>query len=204
MTLYIVLLTCIVSILAFQSKELMEKLIFNPYKVNKYGQWYRLLSSGFIHADWMHLLFNMYVCYNFGKIVEQQYDFAFEDKGWYYYILLYLGGIVLSILPTYKRHKDNYSYNALGASGAVSAIVFVYIIFEPTAKLSLMFLPIPLPAWIFGLLYMAFEIYMDKRGGSNINHNAHLWGALFGIIFTLALKPLLITLFIQNVTGMFQ
>ena len=182
----------------------MDKLIFNPYKVNKYGQWYRLLSSGFIHADWMHLIFNMYVCYNFGRIVEQEYDMAFDEKGWYYYLLLYLGGIIGSILSTYNKHKDNYSYNALGASGAVSAIVFVYIVFEPTSKLALMFLPIPLPAWIFGLLYLAFEMYMDKRGGSNINHNAHFWGAMFGIVFTLALKPLLVTEFIKKILGMFQ
>jgi membrane associated rhomboid family serine protease len=204
MTLYIVIITCIISIIAFQSRDLMDRLIFNPYKVHKYGQWYRLLTSGFIHADWMHLIFNMYVCYNFGRIVEQEYDIAFEEKGWYYFLLLYIGGIIGSILPTYKKHKDNYSYNALGASGAVSAIVFVFILFEPTAKLALLFFPIPLPAWIFGLLYIAFEIYMDKRGSSNINHNAHFWGAMFGIVFTLCLKPLLITEFFQKVVGMFQ
>ncbi len=203
MTLYIVIITSIISIFAFQSRELMDKLIFNPFKVHKYNQWYRLVSSGFIHADWMHLIFNMYVMYNFGRIVEDSYNILFDDKGWYYFLLLYFGGLVFSILPTYNKHKDNYGYNALGASGAVSAIVFVFIIFQPLTKLTLMFFPIPFPAWIFGIVYLGLEFYMDKRGGSNVNHNAHIWGALYGIIFTIALKPTIAMNFIDKLKSVF-
>lgn len=181
----------------------MDKLIFNPFKVHKYNQWYRLVSSGFIHADWMHLIFNMYVMYNFGRIVEDSYNILFDDKGWYYFLLLYFGGLVFSILPTYNKHKDNYGYNALGASGAVSAIVFVFIIFQPLTKLTLMFFPIPFPAWIFGIVYLGLEFYMDKRGGSNVNHNAHIWGALYGIIFTIALKPTIAMNFIDKLKSVF-
>jgi membrane associated rhomboid family serine protease len=205
MTLYIVIITAVVSIAAFQSHEIMDKLIFNPYKVNKYGQWYRLLSSGFIHADWIHLIINMFVLYQFGAIVEHEYGYAFAEKGWYYFLLLYLGGIVISILPTFKRHKDNYAYNALGASGGVSAIVFTFMLFDPFQRIALYGLNfLSMPAIFWGIVYLVYSYIADKKGGGNTNHNAHFWGAIFGIIYTVALKPNILISFIEQVKNLFS
>jgi membrane associated rhomboid family serine protease len=205
MTLYIVIITAIVSIAAFQSHEIMDKLIFNPYKVNKYGQWYRLLSSGFVHADWLHLIINMFVLYQFGDIVERAYGYTFDEKGWYYFLLLYLGGIVISILPTFKRHKDNYAYNALGASGGVSAIVFTFMLFDPFQRISLYGLKfLSMPAVFWGIVYLVYSYIADKRGSGNTNHNAHFWGAIYGIIYTIALKPSILVSFIDQVKNLFS
>ena len=121
------------------------------------------------------------------------------NKGGLFYVLLYIGGIVLSSLYEYERNKNNIHYNALGASGAVSSVVFAYIIISPTQKLIFLFLPVPLPAYLFGILFLAIEYYMGKKGQTNIGHNAHFWGAVHGIIFTVLLKPSLITTFFQQI-----
>lgn len=196
----ITILTCIVSIAAFYNRDLMYRLIFNPYMISERGQWYRFFSSGFIHADWIHLLVNMIVLWSFGRIVEQYYSAVFEEKGEYYFVLLYLGGLLISITPSYKKHKHNAGYNALGASGAVSAVLFAAILFQPMEKVYLYGI-IGLPGIFLGVAYLIYSYYMDKRGGDFVNHDAHFWGAVFGVLFTILMKPSIALYFIDQLTN---
>jgi membrane associated rhomboid family serine protease len=191
-SLIIVAITVIVSLLAFNNRELFRRLAFNAYDIKHFKNTYRFLSYALIHADWMHLLVNMWVLYSFGRIVEEYYGMYFGLKGILYYILLYVGGIALSTLPSYGKHKDDYSYTAVGASGAVSAVVFASIIFAPLSKIYLFPIPIGIPSILFGVLYLIYSAYMGKKNLDNIGHDAHFWGAVFGFVFTIVLKPALI------------
>jgi membrane associated rhomboid family serine protease len=196
-TTILVIITCIVSFSAFQNTALRERFIFNPYVIHNRRQWYRFISSGLIHADWVHLLINMFVLYTFGKIVESNYRVVFEERGTYYYLLLYFGGMAFSIVPTYSKHKDNPGYNALGASGAVAAIVFAFILFHPMEKLYLYGL-LGLPGILFGVLYLGYCYYASRKQSDFINHDAHFWGALFGVVFTIILKPQILQVFLNQ------
>lgn len=197
LTTTIIVSTIAVSLLAFSNVEYRGKLIFNPYIVEKNREWYRFITSGLIHADVWHLGINMFVLYSFGGIVENYFKVYFDDKSSYYFILLYFGGMVAAIIPTYKKHKADIYYNALGASGAVSAIVFSFIIFDPMQKICLYGI-LCLPGILFGVLYVFYCYYMDKRGKDNVNHDAHLWGAVYGFCFTIILKPTLLMEFFQK------
>jgi len=118
-TIIIIAITAIVSVLAFSNHELFRRLAFNAYDIKHFKNSYRFLTYALVHADWIHLLVNMMVLYSFGRIVETYYGFYFGLKGSLYYVLLYVGGAALSTLPSYGKHKDDYSYTAVGASGAV-------------------------------------------------------------------------------------
>lgn len=202
-TFIIIAITVFISITTMENDTLKNKLMFNAYMINNRKEWYRFFSSGLIHADFMHLGFNMFALYMFGKGVETiyGYDDVFGAKGPLFFILLYVGGLALSSLYSYEKNKDNIYYNALGASGAVSAVVFAFIILNPTSRIGLMFLPIKIPAYIFGVLFLAIEYYLGKRGQTNIGHDAHFWGAIYGVAFTLILKPSLFTYFINQIFG---
>jgi len=191
-TIIIIAITVIVSVLAFSNHEIFRRLAFNAYDIKHFKNSYRFLSYALIHADWIHLLINMMVLYSFGRIVEQYYGILFGVKGILYFILLYIGGTALSTLPSYGKHKDDYTYTAVGASGAVSAVVFASIIFDPLMKIYLFFVPIGIPAIIFGVLYLIYSAYMGKKNIDNVGHDAHFWGAIFGFVFTIVLKPELI------------
>jgi membrane associated rhomboid family serine protease len=147
----------------------------------------------------MHLLVNMFVLYSFGSVVEYFYSGIFGLKGYLYYALLYLGGVVLSVTPAYGKHKDNPAYSAVGASGAVSAVVFASIIINPLAPLGILFIPFNVPAIIFGALYLVYSAYMTGKNVDNVGHDAHFWGAIFGILFTIAIKPVLALHFYQTI-----
>jgi membrane associated rhomboid family serine protease len=195
LTIIIIGISVIASILAFQNRELFLKLSFNPYLIKHHKEWWRFVSHAIVHADWMHLLINMYVLYSFGKIVEATYFNSFGIRGLFYFVLLYTGGVLFSTVFDYGKNKDNAYYNAVGASGAVSAVVFASILIFPGASLFVFPIPFPIPSWAFGFLYLIYSAYMGKRGGDNIGHNAHLWGAVFGIVFTIATLPGIITNF---------
>lgn len=182
-TIIIVIITCIVSFVAFSNQRVIDELIFNPPAIYHRKEWYRFFTCGLIHADMMHLAFNMFSFYVFGRIVENDFIDIFGDKGAILYALMYIAALPACLIPTYTQHKENYSYRSLGASGAVSAIIFAGIFLQPTLGVSLIFIPIPIPGFIFGPLYLIITAYLSKRGGSNINHSAHFWGALFGIAF---------------------
>ena len=200
MTLIITGITVLLSLLALSNQELMQKLIFNPYLVNKKKEWWRFFTSGFIHADFIHLAINMFVLYGFGKAVEDYFSEVYDDKATYYFIMLYFGGMLISNAPTYAKNKNNYLYNSLGASGAVSAILFAAILFNPWSQIYIWGV-IGIPGIILGPLYLFYEYRASGRGGDNINHDAHFWGAVFGIIFPVLLKPALGLAFIQVLLG---
>src|SRR5690606_25540007 len=150
---------------------------------------------GFIHADWMHLGFNMLTLYFFGRLVEEYFRQLFAPG---VFVLFYLVAMIVADIQTYLQHRDDYYYRSLGASGAVSAVLFASILFDPWSKIYLFFIPIGIPAFIFGAVYLGYCIYMSKRGQDNINHTAHLWGALFGILFLVAFEPKIIPYFVQQ------
>ena len=204
-TIAIIAITGLTSFRAFEDRMLKAKFIFLPAKIKESGEWYRFFSSGLIHADWVHLLFNLYVLWSFGQWVEQYFTICF---GSLFGRILYLGMYVLAIgassIPDYKKHQDYYGYAALGASGAVSAVVFASIFFDPNPEnggISIFFLPSISPM-LFGALYLWYSSYMAKRQLDNIGHSAHFWGAVFGLIFvfliSLILEPRLVTHFFSE------
>lgn len=181
-TLIIVIITAIVSFSAFSNQKLTDTLIFHPPAVTNRNQWYRFFSCALIHADVMHLAFNMLSFYSFGQLVEDQFNGLFGSLGPILYIALYVVSQFLCLLPTYLKNKDNYYYNSLGASGAVSAVIFAGIFLFPLQKIYLMFIPIGIPGFLFGFIYLGITAYLDRKGGGTINHSAHLFGSLAGVI----------------------
>jgi membrane associated rhomboid family serine protease len=176
--------TCLISIPAFSNEKLINDMIFYPPAVKR-GQWYRFITCGFIHADYMHLIFNMLSLFFIGPSIERNFsgEVLFGGLGKTTYLLLYVTALIASLLPTYLKNVNNHYYRSLGASGAVSAIVFVFIFLFPSAKLSLMFIPIGVPGFIYGIVYLAISTYLERRGTDNVNHSAHIWGALYGMLF---------------------
>jgi membrane associated rhomboid family serine protease len=197
---YIIIgITVLVSMIAFSNESLLGKLILNPYLVNTKGQYYRFLTSGFIHGNYTHLFFNMFSLFFFGQGMEHIFNLIFGEFGGVVFIALYLLAIVASDIPTYLKNKNNPSYNSLGASGGISAIIFAFIIFEPLESICI-YVALCMPGFIFGTLYTVFSYYQGKRSNSNINHDAHLYGALFGLLFCIITYPAAIPVFIQQVT----
>jgi Uncharacterized membrane protein (homolog of Drosophila rhomboid) len=183
-TLIIIIATAIVSFIAFSNHNLLDQFIFYPPAVRR-GQWYRFFSCGLIHADWGHLIFNMLSLYFFGEAVEFKFVEAFGSVGRLIYLGMYVLALAASVIPTYINNKDNYHYRSLGASGAVSAVIFAGILFFPLAGIGLFIIPIRIAGFLFGIIYLLVSGWLDKRGGGNINHSAHIFGALFGIGFTI-------------------
>ena len=176
--------TVLVSWQAFNNRALMERLILWPPAIKRYRQYDRLLTHGFIHADATHLLFNMITLFFFGRAIEP----AFVERiGMVGYAAFYLSAIVIAIMPTYIRHANDPQYRSLGASGAVSAVLFSFVLFAPWSLIFVFFIPVP--AIVYAVLYIGYSIWMDRRGGDNVNHSAHLWGAAYGVLFTLVLEP---------------
>jgi len=183
-TLLIILVTCVVSIVAFRNQRLMDDLILWPPALTRSREYYRLVSYGLVHADGGHLFFNMFSLYFAGRIMEEYFTQAMGPLG---FLTFYIGALLFSILPSYLKNRRNASYRSLGASGAVSAILFSFILLSPWSRIYL--IVVPMPAVLYALLFVVYSFYMDKRGGDNVNHTAHLWGALYGVLFTIALNP---------------
>jgi len=197
-TLLVVAVTVLVSWRAFGDRRLLERLILWPPAVERGRQYDRLLGYGFVHADWMHLLFNMITLWSFGRAVEGVFAQWITPVG---YLLFYLSAVVVSILPTYLAHRRDPNYRSLGASDGVSAVLFAYILFDPWSKLIIFPIPVPVPAFVFALLYVGYSIWMDRRGRDNVNHSAHLWGAAYGVLFTVLLEPRVLGHFTQALFG---
>ena len=195
LTIVIVAVTVLVSWRAFNDRALLERLILWPPAVERRRQYDRLLTHGFIHADWMHLLFNMITLWSFGTAVERAFSQMITPAG---YVLFYLSAIVVSILPTYISHRRDPNYRSLGASGGVSAVLFSFILFDPWSTLIIFPIPLPIPAFLFAVLYVGYSIWMDRRGRDNVNHSAHLWGAAYGVLFTVLLEPRILGHFVQT------
>ncbi len=190
-------ITAFISYLAFQNRDLMNKLQFNAAKIIQEKEYYRLVTHAFIHANWSHLIVNMLVLYFFGPHIEQFFGYYFGNKATAFYLLLYLGGILTSNLWSLAKHKNNYYYNAVGASGAVSAVLFAFIFFAPLEKL-LLFFVVPIPAILFAIGYLLYSYQMSKQKNDNVAHDAHFLGSVFGFIFPILLKPGLFENFIDK------
>lgn len=182
-TLAIIIVTALISITAFNNGNLGNKLIFYPPAVAK-GEWQRLFTYGVLHADFMHLIFNMFTLYLFGSYVEGVMKESLGVMhGSILYILMYITALPVSIYPTYLRHKNDTSYRGLGASGAVSAVVFAYVIFNPMSFMGIMFIPVWMPAFLFAILFIVISVMLDKKQAGGINHLAHIVGGIYGIVF---------------------
>ena len=197
MTLLIIIVTVIISLLGFSKGELTSKLIFDPYAIKHHNEWWRFITGGLLHADFFHLFINMFVLYSFGQAVEYYYGMAFGSKATIMYLTLYISGIFAANVSTYYKQQNNALYRSLGASGAVSAIVFTTILFNPYSKIYLYGI-IGLPGILMGVAYLIYTYYMSKKDADHINHDAHLYGAVYGILFTIVFKPTLLLFFMKQ------
>ena len=196
LTLILIAVTVLVTWLAFNNPRLLDRLILWPPAIDRKHQYDRLLTHGFIHADWQHLLFNMITLFFFGRFAEQVISSMIGPVG---FVLFYLSAIVIAILPTYLRHRHDPRYRSLGASGAVSAVLFAYILMSPWSLIFVFFLPVP--AIVYGVFYVGYSFWMDRQGGDNTNHNAHLSGAIYGVLFMLLMEPRIAGLFLERLAS---
>ena len=200
-TLIIVISTALFSYIGFQRPEFMSRYDFSPFRINKRKEYYRFFTHAFLHADWVHLIINMLVFYSFGRYVEETFRNMAERNiirsGEFSFIMLYVVSILISSLSTYIKKRNDPYYIAVGASGAVSAVLFTSIFFSPFEKVYLYGL-LPLPGIVFGILYLAYSSYMGKKSKDNINHDAHFWGAVFGLIYPVILHPSLLAGFLSQ------
>lgn len=186
----IIAITCLVSLASFNSHRAVDALSLWPARIRERREYYRFITSGFVHGDIAHLAFNMFTLYFFGKIAEQMFPPM-------YYIGFYLAALIVSDIPSYFKHRYTYGYRSIGASGAVSAIVFASVLPDPWATFGI-FGIIPMPAVVYAFLYITYCIYASRRNIGNINHDAHLWGGLFGWVFTLLIYPFYFQYFLRQ------
>ncbi len=196
-TISIIIITCIISFTGFSNTRIIDDLIFWPPAITQRRQYYRFITCGFIHADMMHLFFNMFTLYWFGRAMEVYYPGRLGLPQ-YYFAILYFGALVASLLPTYFKHRNDSQYRSLGASGAVCATLFAYILLDPWQTIYVIFFPVP--AILYAVMFLAYSIYMSRRGGDYINHDAHFYGALFGVVFTIVARPEVFTTFLNELS----
>ena len=196
LTLILIAVTVLVTWLAFNNPRLLDRLILWPPAIDRKHQYDRLLTHGFIHADWQHLLFNMITLFFFGRFAEQEIVPMIGAIG---YVLFYLSAIAIAILPTYLRHRHDAQYRSLGASGAVSAVLFAFILMKPWSLIFVFFLPVP--AILYGVFYVGYSFWMDRQGSDNTNHSAHLSGAIYGVLFMLLMEPRIAGLFLERLAS---
>ena len=188
----IIALTCGISFMAFSNAQLIDRLILWPAAITRGKEYWRLATCGLIHADPQHLIFNMITLYFFGRLVEPYLASRIGEFG---YAVFYVGGLVVSSLPSYLNHRTDPGYRSLGASGAVSAVLFAFIVLQPWATIYVFVIPIP--AVIYAVLYLAYTFYMDRQASDRINHSAHLWGAVYGMLFLIVVEPSVLPAFFE-------
>ncbi len=200
-TIIIIILTVAVSIPAFKNSKIFYQLDFSPYFIEKNREWYRFFSHALLHGDWWHLILNMLVLYFFGDVTQNYFEAYAGSLGTFYFVLLYVGGIVFAVLPTYKKHNGNSNYHSVGASGAVSAVLFSSVIFSPGTSICLYGI-ICFPGIIWAVIYLIYSYTQGKKGGDFINHDAHFWGAIFGVAFTILTVPQSFLAFINQIVAL--
>ncbi len=200
MTLFIIIITAVFSITVFSRSELFYRYQLNPYLVFKKKQYYRILTHAFLHIGWEHLIVNMIVLFSFGNALSKYFYIYSNINSTILFIGIYVGGIIISSVYSIIKHKNNSAYNAVGASGAVSAVTFACIFFDPLNKIYF-FGILPIPGILFGILYLGYSYYMSKKNLDNIGHDAHFYGAVFGFLYPLFINPQLITIFINKLAG---
>ena len=188
-------ITALTSYAAFQNENLVRNMLFYPAEMKAKNEWWRFITHGFIHADFQHLLFNMLTLFFFGPYVEAVFKSIFDNA--FVYPLFYIAALIFSSVPSYFKHKDDYLYRALGASGAISAVLFTTIMFDPWQTIYIKFI-IPVPAILFAVGYVFYSSYMGKKANDHIGHDAHLWGAVFGFVCPIVLKPAIFPYFLNQ------
>ncbi|WMX13499.1 MULTISPECIES: rhomboid family intramembrane serine protease [unclassified Aureispira] len=202
LTYLILAITIYTSYRYMEDSDEKRRMLFNAYAIDKYNQWYRFFSHGLIHKDWVHLGLNSFVLYMFGGQLEMDLKstrYFGPLMGPILYLTLYLTGLAMSSVYSFYKHRYSSSYNALGASGAVSSVVFATILLSPLGGIGIIFIPIRIPAFIFGGLYLAYSAYKSKQGNDNIGHDAHYWGSVWGFVFLLIFQPKLLLDFIDQI-----
>lgn len=190
MVIGLILLTVLLSWQGFQNSMFLERMLFIPYRSKHHNEWWRFFTHIFVHLDWSHLLFNMLTLWFIGGFLEQEYAIIYGAfKGTYYFLLLYLMGGLFATVYSFYKHQNQSGYRSLGASGAVTAVLFAFIAAHPTQGLMLMFIPIPIPAYLFGPIYLLIEYYAFRKGHTGIAHDAHIAGALTGLLFVFLFLP---------------
>ncbi|MBV5335420.1 MAG: rhomboid family intramembrane serine protease [Sulfuricurvum sp.] len=197
MTIILIVITVAVSYAAFKSPKLMDQLQFNASKIVHKNEYHRLITHAFIHANWEHLFVNMIVLFSFGQAIEAYFKFNFGNNAILDYVLLYFGGILVSNIYALIKHRNNYFYNSVGASGAVSAVLFAAIFFDPWNKIYF-FGILPIPGIVFAALYLVYSYQMSTKQKDNVAHDAHFLGALFGFIFPILLNYQLFESFLDK------
>lgn len=200
--LLIIIVTVGMSLYAWSNQSVFQGWMMNPRAIDRNREYHRFITSGFIHADYMHLFFNMFTLYSFGGIIEQLFIQKFDNDpkiGSVAYVIFYVVAIIVADLSTFFKHRKDSNYNSLGASGAVSAVIFGAILFFPTGQVAVFF--IPMPAFIFAILYLAYTYYEMRRGNGYINHSAHWWGAVFGISVMIFMFPQVVPHFINEISN---
>lgn len=192
-TIGIIAVTGLVSWLAFSNEKLLQQLLLWPPAVTRGRQFHRFLTYGFVHGDFMHLAFNMITLYFFGRLMEGFYGDYLGPLG---FVGFYLSALVVSALPSYLRHRHDPEYATLGASGAVSAVLFAFILLQPWQTIYVYVIPVP--AIIYAVLYVGYSIYAERRQADRINHSAHLAGAAYGVLFTVLMEPRVLVHFWQT------
>jgi len=198
----IIIITVIASYYVDRRPDLKYKFMLNPYKIANNNEYFRFITSGFIHGGWMHLFFNMFTLYLFGSMLEPIFQYSLGSAGSFYYVAFYIVAIVVADIPSFIKHRNNPGYNALGASGGTSAVVVSYIMFDPLVSLRPILLPIPIPGFIFATLYMAYSYYMARNDQMDgIGHDAHFFGALFGVLASIGIQPDVVPNFISQLAS---
>ena len=193
-TIALIAITCLVSWRAFDKRALADRLVLWPPALERRHEYWRLVSYGFVHADIGHLAFNMITLFFFGREIEGV--MAGVTGTWLTYPLFYLAALAVSILPSYLKHRHDANYVSLGASGAVTAVLFAFILLSPWTLIFVFFIPVP--AIIYAVFYVGYSLWMDRRGGDRINHSAHLSGAAFGVLFMVMMAPEVLGFFWQQ------
>ena len=200
---FLILANVIISIKGFKDPVFFRKYDLEPYMIVQRNQKFRMISHAFLHGSWMHLFINMFVLWQFGNIVEMSLASMLGEGYRIYYLLLYFGAILVSAFPSVKKHKNDPMYAAIGASGAVAAVLFSYILMYPLELLYL-FGILPIPAVVLGVLYLWYEQRMSRQGNQDhVAHDAHYWGGIFGFVITIAFKPELIVRFFDQLFSFF-
>lgn len=197
MTIILIIITVAVSYAAFNSPKLMDQLQFNASKVYHRKEYHRLITHAFVHANWEHLFVNMIVLFSFGRAIASYFELNFGRLHTMYFIFLYVGGILFSNLYALYKYRNDYYYNAVGASGAVAAVLFASIFFDPW-NMIYFFGILPIPGIVFAILYLIYSYQMSKKQTDNVAHDAHFLGAFFGFVFPVLLNPRLFEVFIDK------
>jgi len=208
-TLLLVIVIIGISLYAWSKPQLLQNMLMNPYRIYHDKQYYRFITSGFIHNGYLHLFFNTFTLFFFGTNIERVIELQFGDAAVialpglrfnYVFVLFFLAAVVVSDIPTFLKHRDKIYYNSLGASGGVSAIIFASILFFPLSALSFILIPVRIPAFLLGTLFLIYSYYQSKNAMDNVNHDAHLYGAVFGLVSCAVAQPQVLLSFVQQLS----